>query len=82
MILAALPLSPANCRVGSPERRAQTLHRQRGTLFVPGLRHQFEENLEGTYSAISQDFSKTALALAGPGCPGLTQGQQDEVSKA
>lgn len=47
---------------------------------MPGLGHQFEENLEDTHSDISQHFSKIALALAGPGCPG-PQSQQNELSK-
>lgn len=87
MTLAALSPSPSQRKTGlpRPERRTQTLDRQTGALIVPGLGHQFGENLEDTHSDIClhshpPNFSKIALVLAGPGCPGL-QGQQGGLSK-
>lgn len=57
----SLPFSPDSCRLGSPglkDEHRQTLDRQTGTLFVPGLRHQFRENLENTHSTSPSTFPK------------------------
>lgn len=43
----SLPFPPASCRLGSSGLKGehrQSLDRQTGTLFVPGLGHQFGEN--------------------------------------